>query len=100
MKTLLISTIASLALAGIAAAGGIAGRVQDAKGRGRSGVTVTVKVDGQTISVTSAKDGSFVVDVPSTSYGLRGNVYVGGSLVTKCLVPTDGSYSRVTVTYK
>ncbi|NJM37264.1 MAG: hypothetical protein HC845_04990 [Akkermansiaceae bacterium] len=100
MKTLLISTIASLAFAGIAAAGGIAGRVQDAKGRGRSGVTVTLKVDGQTISVTSEKDGSFVVNTPPTSYGLRGKVYVGGNLVTNCLIPTNGSYSRVTVTYK
>jgi hypothetical protein len=100
MKTLFISTIASLALAGLAAAGGIAGRVQDSNGRARSGITVTVKVDGQSVSVTSAKDGSFVVELPATTYGLRGKVYVGGGFVTKCLVPTDGSYSRVTVTYE
>ncbi len=100
MKTFLFSTLATLAFASIATAGGIAGRVQDAKGRGRSGVTVTVKVDGQTISVTSEKDGSFIVNTPATSYGLRGKIYVGGSLVTNCLIPANGSYSRVTVTYK
>lgn len=100
MKPFLISTLFSLAIAGLAAAGGIAGRIQDSNGRAKSGVTVTVKIDGQSVSVTSEKDGSFLVELPSTSYGLRGKVYVGRTFATSCLVPADGSYSRVTVTYE
>jgi len=100
MKKFLISTIVGLALTAIAAAGGITGKVQDSRGNGKSGVTVTVKIGKQSTSVKTAKDGTYTVVVPSSSYGSRGKVYAGGRYVANCLIPVDGSYSRVNVTYK
>ncbi len=100
MKNFIISTIVGLALTAIAAAGGITGKVQDSRGNGKSGVTVTVKIGNQSTSVTTAKDGTYTVVVPSSSYGSRTKVYASGRYITTCLIPVDGSYSRVNVTYK
>ena len=100
MKNFIISLLVGLALTAIAAAGGITGKVQDSRGNGKSGITVTVKTGGQSNSVKTAEDGTYTVVLPATANGTRTKVYVDGRYVTTCLIPVDGSFSRVNVTFK
>lgn len=100
MKNFIISTLIGLAMTAVAAAGGITGKVQDSRGNGKSGVTVTVKTGNQSTSVKTSKNGTYTIVVPAAAYGTRAKVYAGGKYITTCLIPVDGSYSRVNVTYK
>lgn len=96
----MISLFLGIAMTAIAAAGGITGHVKDSKGKAKSGVTVLIKVGTQKTSVVTDKSGNYVIDVPASQYGSRGKVYVNGTFVVNCLIPSSGAYSRVNITYK
>lgn len=100
MRTTIRSAVLLLVFASLAIAGGINGTVSDGKGKGRSGVTISAKVSGQQISVTTDSAGRYTLTVPASSYGQRARVYANGTYVTTCTIPAGGEYAMVNVTYK
>ncbi len=89
-----------LAFSAFSYAGGITGVVSDSKGKAKAGVTISVKVGGQQITVKTDANGVYVVTVPNSSYGSSAKVHANGSYITSCTIPRNGAYARVNVNYK
>lgn len=85
-----------LALTGSALAGGIEGRVTDANGVPRRGVTISVK--GYRQSTTTDSNGYYSLQMPSYLDDTRVNVYVNGAFAVNCYVPPGNANSTVDVT--
>ena len=96
MKAISLAIATSLGLAGISLAGGIEGRVTDASGNPRKGVTISVK--GYHQKTTTDANGYYTLLMPPQVDGLRVNVYVNGNFAVNTLVPVGPANSKVIVT--
>ena len=85
----------SFLIAGLAAAGGIKGRVTDSNGKPRSGVTISIKGHRQT--TTTDSNGYYTLNMPIEFDRKRVDVYVNGVYAVNCLVPGKDANSTVTV---
>ena len=86
----------TMALAGTALAGGIQGRVTNADGSPRAGVTISVSGYHQT--TTTDANGQYLLWMPPQMDGARVDVYVNRAYAVNCLVPPGGANSTVMVT--
>ncbi|MGE9267222.1 MAG: hypothetical protein ACQKBY_03930 [Verrucomicrobiales bacterium] len=98
MKKLMFSLLV-MGLSVAAQAAGVAGKITNSSGSGRSGVTVLIRLENQKIQTTSNKEGIFVIECPPSASGTKSRVYVNGKYVTTVTIPVDG-YAQVNVNYE
>ncbi len=79
-------------------AAGVAGKVANSSGSGRSGVTILIRLAKQKIQTTTDKEGYFVIECPPGDLGTRAKVYVNGRYTTTVTIPYEG-YATVNVDY-
>ena len=96
MKALKLAVAMTLAFAGVSWAGGIQGRVTNRDGAPLSGVTISIKGYGQ--SVTTNGNGEYVLVLPPGFDGARVIVRVNGITADNILVPPGAGYSTLLVT--
>ena len=103
MKTSIITVLLTFALAIVAAASGVTGRVVDGRGNGKSGVTIMVKHGNNyshTTTVKTDRNGNYTVALPGQAAGSRVKVYARGKYAATTTIPTSGDFARVNVTFK